>query len=344
LQQIGSRSKIILIDRRIVMDSESIYSYLTRRGVSRRDFLKFCAGAAATMGLCASATPKIAEALEKSQRPSVVWIHLSECTGDSESLLRASKPTTSQLILDVISLDYHETIMAPSGFAAEKSLHDTITNNNGDYIAVYEGAVPVKDDGVYCCVAGKSALQIVKEVAAGAALNIAAGSCACYGGVAAAKPNPTGCVGIKDVIGGTVVNLSGCPMNCENFAATIVYYLTFNKKLPALDDEGRPLFTSNTPIHLTCERRPHFDAGRFVKNWGDEGARKGWCLYEMGCKGPMTYMNCPTVKWNGGTSWPIQAGHPCIACAEPNNWDAAYPFYKKMPNVPGAGSRQTPVK
>ena len=138
------------------MESESIYSYLTRRGVSRRDFLKFCASTAATLGLCSSGATQIAEALEKKQRPSVVWIHFSECTGDSESVLRATKPTISQIVLDIISLDYHETLMAPAGFAAEKSLQDTLKNKKGQYIAVYEGAVPMKDGGVYCCIAGRS--------------------------------------------------------------------------------------------------------------------------------------------------------------------------------------------
>jgi hydrogenase small subunit len=318
------------------MESESIYSYLTRRGVSRRDFLKFCASTAATLGLCSSGATQIAEALEKKQRPSVVWIHLSECTGDSESVLRATKPTISQIVLDIISLDYHETLMAPAGFAAEKSLQDIIKNKKGQYLAVYEGAVPMKDGGIYCCVAGKSAIQIVKEVAAGAMANIAVGNCACYGGLAAASPNPTGCVGIQDVIGGAVVNIAGCPMNCENFTATVVHFLTFGA-LPELDGNGRPKFAFGKLIHNNCERRPHFDAGQFVKKWGDEGARQGWCLYEMGCKGPMAHQNCPTVRWNGGTSWPVMAGHGCIACATPGNWDAAYPFYKRMPKVPGAG-------
>jgi hydrogenase small subunit len=318
------------------MSNESIYSYLIRRGVSRRDFLKFCAASAATLGLCGAGATKIAEALEKAQRPSVVWLHFSECTGDSESLLRATRPTISQIVLDIISLDYHETLMAPSGFLAEKSLHDIIKDKKGKYIAVYEGAVPKKDGGVYCCVAGKSALDIVREVAAGAAANIAVGNCACFGGIPAANPNPTGAVGISDVISGKVVNIAGCPMNCENFTATIVHYLTFNS-LPQLDNAGRPLFAYGKLIHNNCERRAHFDAGQFVREWGDAGHRQGWCLYEMGCKGPMAYQNCPTARWNGGTSWPVMAGHPCIACAAPSNWDTAYPFYKRLPNVPGAG-------
>ncbi|HMK43837.1 MAG TPA: hydrogenase small subunit, partial [Dissulfurispiraceae bacterium] len=313
-----------------------IYDHLLSRGVTRRDFLKFCSATAATLGLSSSMVPQIANALEKKERPSVVWLHFSECTGDSESVVRASKPSIGKIVLDVISLDYHETLMAPSGHYAEKSLHDTITKNKGKYIAVYEGAIPRKDGGIYCCVAGKSALETAKEVAAGAAANIAVGNCACFGGVAAAKPNPTDCCGIQDVIGGTVVNIAGCPMNCENFTAVIVHLLTFGS-LPALDKHGRPLFAYGKLIHNNCERRPHFDQGQFVRQWGDAGHRQGWCLYEMGCKGPMAYQNCPTIRWNEGTSWPVMAGHPCIACASPNNWDDAYPFYQRMKGLPGVG-------
>ena len=145
------------------------------------------------------------------------------------------------------------------------------------------------------------------------------------------------------VTGITLVNLPGCPMNVENLTATIIHYLTFGS-FPAVDSLRRPLFAYGKRIHDNCERRAHFDAGQFVRTWGDEGHRNGWCLYEMGCKGPMAYQNCPTVKWNGGTSWPIQGGHGCIACASPNNWDAAYPFYRRLPNVPGANVQVTADK
>jgi hydrogenase small subunit len=319
------------------MQDESVYQGLVKRGVSRRDFMKFCTMITAALALPASYVSKIAEALEKAQKPYVVWLEFSDCAGDSESTLRATKPTIGSLVLDVISLEYHETIMAPSGKAAEKSLMDVVKNQKGKYIAIVEGAIPMKDGGIYCTVGGRTALSIAKEVCGNAAATIAVGSCAAWGGVASANPNPTGAVGVKDAVPGiTLVNLPGCPMNVENLTATIVHYLTF-KSLPQLDSHHRPLFAHGKRIHDNCERRAHFDAGQFVRQWGDEGHRQGWCLYEMGCKGPEAYYNCPTVKYNEGTSWPVQAGHGCIACAADNNWDLMSPFYRRLPTVPGFG-------
>ena len=142
------------------------------------------------------------------------------------------------------------------------------------------------------------------------------------------------------VPGATVVNLAGCPVNVENITATIVHFLTFGS-LPALDSRLRPLFGYGKRIHDNCERRMHFDAGQFVRKWGDEGHRLGWCLYEMGCKGPVAYYNCPTVKYNAGTSWPVQAGHPCFSCAAFKSWDAMGPIYRRLPNGPGASYQLT---
>jgi hydrogenase small subunit len=256
-------------------------------------------------------------------------------------MLRATKPTIAEIVLDVISLEYHETIMAPSGRAAEKSKKDVIKNHRGKYIAIVEGAVPLKDGGIYCTIGGETALDIAREVCGNALATLAVGSCASWGGVASAAPNPTGCVGVKEAVpGATVVNLPGCPVNVENITATIVHLLTFGS-LPALDARLRPLFGYGKRIHDNCERRMHFDAGQFVRKWGDEGHRLGWCLYDLGCKGPEAYYNCPTVKWNTGTSWPVQAGHPCLACASNNNWDAMGSIYKRLPNVPGASYQLT---
>ena len=319
------------------MDEDGIAKALSQRGVSRRDFLKFCTTVAATLALPSSFIPKIAEALEKKMKPAVVWLELSDCAGDSESMLRATKPTIAEIVLDVISLEYHETIMAPAGRAAEKSKMDVVKNLRGKYIAIVEGAVPMKDGGIYCTIGGRSALDIVREVCGNALMTLAVGSCASWGGVASAAPNPTGCVGVREAVpNATVVNLPGCPVNVENITATIVHFLTFGSH-PALDGRFRPLFGYGKRIHDNCERRMHFDAGQFVRKWGDEGHRLGWCLYEMGCKGPEAYYNCPTIRWNGGTSWPVQAGHPCFACAADNNWDVMGPMYSRLPNVPGAG-------
>jgi hydrogenase small subunit len=325
------------------MHDDNIFNDLLRRGVSRRDFMKFCTAMAATLALPVSFVSQIAEALEKKKKPYLVWLEFQDCAGETEALLRANKPTVAEIVLDILSLDYHETIMAGAGKDAEKSLMDVVKNQKGKYFVVVEGSIPLKDGGVYCCIGGKTAIDITKKVCGNALATIAVGTCACYGGIPAAKPNPTDAVGVKDVVGGTVVNLPGCPVNVENITATIVHYLTFGS-LPTLDSLGRPYFAYGKRIHDNCERRSHFDAGQFVRKWGDEGHRLGWCLYEMGCKGPAAYKNCPTVKYNEGTSWPVQAGHGCIACAAPNFWDTMTPFYKRLPKVPGFGVEATADK
>ena len=316
---------------------------LKDKGVSRRDFMKFCTAIAAALALPASFIPKIAEAVG-GKKPYLVWLEFQDCAGDSEALLRATNPTVGQLILDIFSIDYHETIMSPSGHMAEKSLQDVVKNHKGNYFVVVEGSIPVKDGGVYCCIGGKSSLDIAREVCGNALATIAVGTCATHGGLPAALPNPTGAVSVKEAVpNATVINLPGCPMNVENLTATIVHYLTFGS-LPNTDKLGRPYFAYGKRIHDNCERMGHFDAGQFVRQWGDEGHRQGWCLYEMGCKGPETFHNCPTVKYNEGTSWPIQAGHGCLGCSEPNFWDKMTPFYKRLPNVPGFGVESTADK
>lgn len=307
--------------------SMTLAEELAVRGITRREFLKFCTIMAGMLALPVDRAAKIARALETARRPSVVWLEFQDCAGCSESLLRANRPTVAELVLDILSLNYHETIMAPSGHAAEKSLQDTI--KEGGYITIVEGSIPTADDGIYCCIAGRTALEILKEVAANTAAIITVGACAFYGGWPATTPNPTGAKGVKDIISGVpIVNLPGCPVNVDNLTATVVHYLTF-QELPALDDLGRPLFAYGRRIHDNCERRGHFDAGEFVEAWGDEGHRRGWCLYKMGCKGPVAFQNCPAIRWNEGTSWPVGAGHGCIACASLNFWEM--PAYEPVP-------------
>lgn len=318
-------------------DSGSLKDALMQRGVTRRDFLKFCSAMAATLALPSPYTSRIAHALETAPKPPVIWLEYQDCAGNTESLLRATRPTVADLVLDVLSVDYHETIMAAAGHQAEAAREATMEEFNGQYLVVVEGSIPVKDNGVYCCIAGRSAVDLVTEVCNGAAAVISAGSCSSYGGLPMASPNPTGARSVSQVVKGKpIINLPGCPMNVENLTGTIVHYLTFGS-LPATDQFGRPLFAYGSRIHDDCERRAHFDAGQFVEEWGDEGHRKGWCLYKMGCKGPQTFHNCPIVRWNEGTSWPIGAGHGCVGCSEPNFWDSMTPFYERLPDVPGVG-------
>lgn len=308
---------------------KSFEERLEQKGLNRRDFMKFCTFLSATMGLSNSFIPKVAEALASPQRPPVVWLAFAECTGCAESTLRTMYPWIDQLVLDIISLDYHETIMAPSGDAAEKSLHDTITKHQGKFICIVDGAIPTAENGIYGMIGGRTMLEIAKEVCPKALATICIGTCASYGGLPAAAPNPTGAKSIKDAIGISTLNIPGCPPNPINLVGTVVNYLLFGK-LPELDDKGRPLFAFAKTIHDQCPRRSHFENGEFVTSFESDEAKRGFCLYQVGCKGPETYNNCPTVKFNAGTSWPVQAGHPCIGCSEPNFWDKMSPFYKSI--------------
>jgi hydrogenase (NiFe) small subunit (hydA) len=318
------------------MFGTSLKEELEHRGISRRDFLGFCGSMAAVLGLPASAGIAIAQAVETERKPILIWLEFQDCAGNTESFLRATHPTVADLILDSISLNYHETIMAAAGHQAEEALAQTIRENSGKYIALVEGSIPTGADGAYCTIGGRSALQIAREVCGAAAATIAVGTCAAFGGIPAAGPNPTGALSVADAVPGVknLINMSACPANAENLTALIIYYMTI-KRWPPLDRLRRPLFAYGKTIHDNCERRAHFDAGQYVEAWGDEAHRQGHCLYKMGCKGPSTSQNCPVVKWNEGTNWPIGCGHPCTGWAEPNFWDTMTPFYQRLPEVVG---------
>ncbi len=301
--------------------------------LSRRGFLKSCALAAAVLGLSDEILPKVVEAASSPKRPSVVWLHFQECTGCSEGLLRASHPDIARLILDIISLDYHETVMAAAGHQAEQVLHSTIEKNQGKFVCVVEGAIPTKDRGIYCKIGGRTALEILKEVAPKSAAIIAIGTCACFGGIQAASPNPTGAVGVRDIIKDKpIINVPGCPPNPISFLGTVLHFFTF-KRPPVTDQLGRPLFAYGRKIHDHCERRAHFDEGRFVEQFGDDSHKKGYCLYKVGCKGPQTYSNCPAIRFNDVGAWPVGVGHGCVGCTEPDFWDTMTPFYKRLPGI-----------
>jgi hydrogenase small subunit len=311
-------------------ESNWLQSALIDKGISRRRFLGFASAMAALLALPAGMTPQIVNALETKRLPRVIWLEFQDCAGNTESMLRTSHPTIAEIVLDAISLEYHETIMAGAGAAAEKARMDVI-NSGEPYVVIVEGSIPTAENGIYCTIGGKTALDILRESTSKAALVIAVGACAWDGGFP--RLGVTGAVGVGDVIGNKgLINLGGCPHNAANTAAVLVHFLTFGDA-PALDSYNRPLFAYGHLIHDQCERRANFDAGRFVEAWGDEGHRNGWCLYKMGCKGPQATYNCPIVRWNDGTNWPIGAGHGCIACASPRFWERMSPFYDRLPGV-----------
>jgi hydrogenase small subunit len=285
--------------------------------VSRRDFLRLCTMAAAAVGLGPLAAERFLQAAENGQTPSVIWLQFQECTGCTESLLRTSHPAVDELILDLISLDYHETLFAAAGHQAEAALKQAMETHAGKYVLIVEGAIPTKDNGIYCVIGDRTALEIVNDVAAKAGAIISIGSCASWGGIPSADPNPTGASGVADVLKGrTVVKIPGCPANPYNLLGTVLQYATYGT-LPALDDQGRPEFAYARTIHEHCPRRAHFDAGRFAEKYGDEGHRLGYCLYKLGCKGPVTHANCSVQSFGEIVdAWPIGIGHPCIGCTE----------------------------
>jgi hydrogenase small subunit len=311
---------------------DGLFSSLRERGVSRRAFLKFCAAMTGALAIPATYSPRIATALASAPRIPLVWLRGQGCGGDGEALLRATNPTVAELILQIVSLEYADTLVFPTGSTAGAALVDTAAAFPNGYLAVVEGAVPLADEGVYALTGGRVFGDVAREVCAGALATIAVGSCAFDGGLSGAAGGQTGAAGVGSIVAADrLVNLPGCPVNADNLTATIVHFVTFNE-LPARDMRGRPLFAYGGLVHNQCERRSHFEYGEFVLAWGDEAAQKGWCLYKMGCKGPETFANCPTLRYGDGASWPVKAGHGCIGCAMPAFWDAMSPFYQRLPS------------
>jgi hydrogenase small subunit len=312
------------------------YEEMIKKGYSRRDFMKFAAMMSAYMGLQATGVAQVTKALTDNSRLPVIWLHFQECTCCSESFIRSSHPIVADVVLDLISLDYTETLMAAAGHQAEAAKQKVMEDYKGEYILCVEGSIPTKDGGVYCCIGGKTAEDVLREAADGAKAIIAWGSCASNGCVQAAKPNPTQATPIHKIIKNKpIIRVPGCPPIGEVMAGVIMHVVTFGR-LPELDSKGRPKAFYSKRVHDSCYRRPYYDAGLFVNTFDDANAKKGYCLYKVGCKGPSTYNSCGIIKWNNGTSYPIQSGHGCFGCTEDNFWDNG-PIYKQMASFPGFG-------
>lgn len=311
-------------------NKDTCLDYLLRQGISRRAFLKFCAVTASSLALPAGAATLMAQTLATTPRPTVIWLGGQECTGCSESLLRSFEPTIENLLLDHLSLDYHNTLQAAAGTAAEAARNQAVASAAGRYILVVDGSIPARDNGAWAMIGGKSVLAILQDIVPQAGLIIAVGNCAAFGGIAGAFPNPSLAAGMAELMEQGVlpnkplVNVSGCPPVPEAVTGTIVYYLTYGV-LPPLDSLRRPRVYYGKTVHDCCSRLPAFDRGFFAQSFDDEAARQGACLYLLGCKGPETFNSCSTTRWNGGTSFPMHSGHGCLGCSEPHFWDRAGP-------------------
>ena len=308
-----------------------IEDVLESQGIDRRDFMKWASAVTGMLMLPASFTPLVADAALLMNRAPVIWLELQDCAGNSEALLRADGPKIDEIVLDIISLEFHETLQAASGHQAEKQLEDAMHTFKGEYLLFVEGSIPMGLNGQYGTIgaSGETFYDHLMRVSKDAAAVVAVGSCATFGGVPAASPNPTEAVGVMDVVKGKpIINIPACPANPANMVGVILHYI-LTGQVPELDSLLRPKFAFGYRIHDNCERRAHFDAGEYVEEWGDEGAKNNFCLYKVGCKGPMTFNNCSIVRYNEGVNWPIGVGRGCIGCSEPDFWDK-YAYERPM--------------
>lgn len=307
-------------------ENKTIYQEMIDAGISRRKFLDMCSEAAAMLALDHSQTDQVVHALETKEKVPVIWLHIQDCTGCSESFVRSNYPSTSSLILDTISLNYHETFTAAAGDATEHAKKETMEKYKGKYILVVEGSIPSPE---FFFSAGQSAYEQVTEAAEHAMAILAVGSCSAYGGIAAAYPNPTGAKSLREILPDkTVIQVPGCPPIPEVIAGVIAHCAIFGEP-PEVDRRGRPKGYYSKSVHSTCERLDAFKAGLFVESFDDEGTLKGYCLYKVGCRGITTFNACSSVCWNDGLSFPVHSGNTCLGCSEENFWDTGS-FYEPM--------------
>jgi len=292
--------------------------------INRRDFLKYSAITAAALGLSQSdVVTKVGEAMaaSASKKPPVIWLEGQDCAGCTTSFASSLNPPAASLILDTLSVRYHETVMAAAGHLSEDVLHHTA--RKGGHVLVVEGSIP-KASKKYCMVGGRPFEDILLECSRRAAAIIAVGACASFGGIPAA--GPTRAVGVKDIVKNKpVINISTCPVHVDHLVGTIVYFLT-TKKAPPLDEHGRPKMYFGELIHDTCRRRGYFEEGMLLEDWNDP-KQKNWCLLAKGCKGPNTYSDCAVRRWNDGLNFCIDCGAGCRGCAEPTFYAGMTPLY-----------------
>jgi quinone-reactive Ni/Fe-hydrogenase small subunit len=325
------KSRLSVLKAQPALKDIDMMDVIESEGVNRRDFLKWVSATTATLMLPPMFAPLVAEATELMNRVPVIWIELQDCAGNSEALLRSSAPTVDDLLFDVLSLEYHETLQACAGHDADKQLEEAVHHFKGKYLLFVEGAIPMAMNGQYGTVgaSGETFHDHLVRMAKDSAAVVAVGTCATFGGVPAAAPNPTGAVGVMDIVKGKpIINIPACPANPANMVGVVLHYV-LTGQVPELDSLLRPKFAFGYRIHDNCERRAHFDAGEFVEEWGDEGAKNNFCLYKVGCKGPMTFNNCSIIRYNEGTNWPIGVGRGCIGCSEPDFWDK-YAYERPM--------------
>lgn len=314
--------------------------------LTRRDFVKLCTGTVAGFGISQMFHPAVHEALAGTltgERPPVFWLQGQGCTGCSVTLLNSVHPSIADVLLKVISLEFHPTVMAWEGEHAIEHMRKVAEKFKGKFFLIIEGSVPVEADGKYCIIGEAnhheiSMVDALKEFGPNAAAVLAVGTCAAYGGIPAAEGSETGATAVSKFLGDNgiktpVVNIPGCPPHPDWIVGTVVLALDAIKKnglegglaevVKVLDSDGRPTPFFGRNIHENCPYLDKYDEGVMSATFTD----KVGCRYDLGCKGPMTMADCFERKWNGGVNWCVQNA-VCIGCVEPDFPDGKSPFYQ----------------
>lgn len=294
--------------------------------LDRRDFLKASAVLGGAMTLKSTGLLPEAMAATGPDAPPVIWLQGQSCTGCSVSFLNSIYYTTADdLLLNQLDVRFQSNVMAAAGDLAV----DKAVSTPPGYVLILEGAIPFGANGEYCHLwENTSMVDALQQFAPNAGVIIALGTCACYGGMYAARPNPTDTMGVKDAlarlgINKSVINIPGCPAHPDWLVGTVAALL--NGYMPTLDSQGRPLqYYPSQTFHEDCPLKEREE----VHQLGQVG-----CLQELGCKGKFAHADCHYRRWNSGApgqygqEWCIGAGSPCIACTEPSFPDGMSPFY-----------------
>ena len=253
----------------------------------------------------------------------LIWLEATGCAGNIISLLNANNPDIIYLLKEMVTLRYNNSLMTAEGEAAFEQFLDTL---NTEFILVVEGAVATKDNGLYNVIAdykGRriTAMEAVKMAGERAKYVLAVGTCASYGGISAARPNPSKSVSVDKLLNREVIKVPGCPSHPDWAIGVIANLIAFGK--PELDEKSRPIIFYGITIHDQCTRRSYFDKGIFAKKLGDKE-----CMFKLGCRGPVTKTDCPIRHWNGTANWPIEDNSPCIGCAQERFPDGMEPFVR----------------
>lgn len=296
--------------------------------INRRQALQLAAALGTTFGLSTLPEPIRAALLPitADTAPKIIYLQGLSCTGCSISLLQTATISPLSSITTYSNLSFHADLSAISGQQALALIDSFISGKDGEYYLAIEGAIPAGMPEA-CMIGSKPFGEYVAAGAKTAAGIIAIGTCASFGGIPSAEGNPTGSMSVPAFlaqrhIDKLLITIPGCPTHPDWVWHTITHLVKVG--LPELTESRSPKIFFGKNLHNSCPRYHYFQEEMFAKKLGDFG-----CLFKLGCLGPITFADCPTRWWNGGSTWCIDANAPCIGCAAPTfALHKDFPFYR----------------